>query len=89
MYLFLFEPRIFKCLNYVWIFIWIMYFKVLELCIGKIISYDFTIRVYIVFFVLCQKCIFDNLLWKDLVKNSVATRWLFILFNKKQHNFIY
>jgi hypothetical protein len=27
----------------------------------KKISYDFTIRVYFVFFVPCQKCVFDNL----------------------------
>jgi hypothetical protein len=50
-------------LNYVWIFIWIMYFKVLELCMKKkfLTFYDFTIRVYFVFFMTCQKYVFDNL----------------------------
>jgi len=63
MYLFLFELYIFKCLNYLWIFIWIIYFKVFELYMGKKFAYDFAIRVYITFFVLCQKCVFDNLSW--------------------------
>jgi len=58
MYEFLFESYILKCLNYVW---------------EKKFPYNFTIRVYIVFFVSCQKCVFDNLAWKDLVKNSVVT----------------
>jgi len=50
-------------LNYVWIFIWTMYFKVLELCMKKkfLTFYDFTIRVYFVFFMTCQKYVFDNL----------------------------
>jgi hypothetical protein len=30
MYEFLFDPYILRCLNYIWIFIWSMYFKVLE-----------------------------------------------------------
>jgi len=60
MYEFLFEPCILRCLNYVWIFFWSMYFKVLELYMKKI-PYDFTIRVYFAFSVSCQKYIFDNL----------------------------
>ena len=35
MYEFLFKLCILKCLNYAWIFIWTMYFKVLELCMKK------------------------------------------------------
>lgn len=41
--------------NYEWIFTWTVYFKVLELYIYKKITYDFTIQVYIVFSVSCQK----------------------------------
>jgi hypothetical protein len=50
MYEFLFEACIVKCLNYVWIFIWSMYFKVLWIFIWSMnffmyfkIPYDFTI----------------------------------------------
>jgi hypothetical protein len=57
MYEFLFEPYILRCLNYVWIFIWSMYFKVLETMYEFLfeawifliyfkIPYDFTIRFY-------------------------------------------
>ena len=42
-----------------------MYFKVHELCMKKkflpILRSVFTIRVYLIFFVSCQKYVFDNL----------------------------
>ena len=43
-----------------------MYFKMRELCMKKkflsiLRFYNFTIRVYFIFFVPCQKCVFDNL----------------------------
>jgi hypothetical protein len=59
-------------LNYVWIFIWTMYFKVFDY--RKKNTYNFTIRVYIIFSVSCQKCVFDN-----LVTKSFATRLNVIL----------
>jgi hypothetical protein len=46
MYEFIFELYILRYLNYAWIFIWIVYFKVYELYMKKKISYDFTIRFY-------------------------------------------
>jgi hypothetical protein len=57
-------------LNYTFIFIWTMYFYVLELYIEKKFIYDFTIRVYITFFILCQKCIFDNLGYNPFINNK-------------------
>jgi hypothetical protein len=36
MYEFLFESCILRCLNYVQVFIWILYFKILELYMKKI-----------------------------------------------------
>ena len=48
MYEFLFEPCILRCLKYV-------YKKI------SLRFYDFTIRVYFVFSVPCQKCVFNNL----------------------------
>ena len=44
------------------------------LTIGKKNTYNFTIRVYIIFSVSCQKCVFDN-----LVTKSFATRLNVIL----------
>ena len=58
MFEFLFEQCILRCLNYVW----------------KKNSYNFTIRVYFVCSVPCQKYIFDNLArdyqsWAQIFKN--------------------
>jgi hypothetical protein len=50
-------------LQYLWFYD--LYFKVLELCIKifffMILQFVFTIRVYFVFFIPCQKYIFNNL----------------------------
>jgi len=66
-------------LNYVFIFIQTMHFEVFEFYLNHIFwsawimyekkNYDFTIRVYIVFFVSCQKYVFDNLDYYILCHN--------------------
>jgi hypothetical protein len=65
MYEFIFEQCILRYLNYTWIFIWTVHFKMLEFYMKKnflmILRSISTIRVYFVFSIPCQKYIFDNL----------------------------
>ena len=63
MYEFLFEPCILRCLNYVWKKKFLM-----------ILWSVFTIRVYFVFSVLCQKYVFDNL-GQEFELNNESGEW--------------
>ena len=56
MYEFLCEPCIWRCLNYVWIFIWTMYFKVLELCTKKKSIRFYNPSLFCIFCVVLKMC---------------------------------